>query len=56
MGGFIHPTVNLENVIPELADLDLVPLKYKNKQIDGALVNSFGFGGQNATVLFVKPE
>ncbi|MDD3000397.1 MAG: beta-ketoacyl-ACP synthase II [Candidatus Riflebacteria bacterium] len=56
MGGFIHPTINLENVIPELADLDLVPLKYIEKQIDGGLVNSFGFGGQNASVLFVKPE
>jgi 3-oxoacyl-[acyl-carrier-protein] synthase II len=56
INGFIHPTINLENVIPEIADLDLVPLKAKNKQIDGALVNSFGFGGQNASVLFVKPE
>ncbi len=54
--GFIHPTINLENPIEEIADLDLVPLQPKNKQIDGALVNSFGFGGQNASVLFVKPE
>lgn len=55
-GGFIHPTVNLENIDPELQDLDLVPLKYKEKQIDGALVNSFGFGGHNASVLVVRPE
>ena len=54
--GFIHPTINLENVDPELQDLDLAPLSAKNKQIDGGLVNSFGFGGQNASVLFAKPE
>lgn len=54
--GFIHPTINLENVDPELHDLDLSPLSAKNKQIDGGLVNSFGFGGQNASVLFAKPE
>ncbi len=50
--GFIHPTLNLENADAELADLDLVPLVAKEKQIEGALVNSFGFGGQNASVLF----
>lgn len=54
--GFIHPTINLENVDPELQDLDLAPLSAKNRQIDGGLVNSFGFGGQNASVLFAKPE
>ena len=54
--GFIHPTINLENVDPELADLDLAPLTAKDKQIDGGIVNSFGFGGQNASILFCKPE
>lgn len=54
--GFIHPTVNLENVDPELQDLDLAPLTARRKQIDGGIVNSFGFGGQNASVLFVRAE
>ena len=54
--GFIHPTVNLENVDPELQDLDLAPLSAKNRQIDGGLVNSFGFGGQNACILLARPE
>lgn len=54
--GFIHPTVNLENVDPELQDMDLTPLKVKDRQIDGAIVNSFGFGGQNASLLFCYPE
>ncbi len=52
--GFIHPTVNLENPSEELLDLDLVPLKAKEKQIDAGIVNSFGFGGQNASVLIGK--
>ncbi|MGM0598855.1 MAG: beta-ketoacyl-ACP synthase II [Candidatus Rifleibacteriota bacterium] len=54
--GFIHPTVNLENPNDEIADLDLVPLKAKDKQIQAGLVNSFGFGGQNATVLIGRVE
>ena len=54
--GFIHPTINLENVDPELQDLDLAPLSAKNRQIDGGLVNSFGFGGQNACILLARPE
>lgn len=54
--GFVHPTINLENVEPELSDLDLAPLSAKEKQIDGGLINSFGFGGQNASVLFCRPE
>ncbi|EKD84240.1 MAG: hypothetical protein ACD_39C00157G0001, partial [uncultured bacterium] len=54
--GFIHPTINLDNIDPELSDLDLAPKVAKAKQIDGGIVNSFGFGGQNASVLFCKPE
>lgn len=54
--GFIHPTLNLENVDAELADLDFAPLVAKDKQITGALVNSFGFGGQNASVLFCPAD
>ncbi|OGK11669.1 MAG: beta-ketoacyl-[acyl-carrier-protein] synthase II, partial [Candidatus Riflebacteria bacterium GWC2_50_8] len=54
--GFIHPTINLDNIDPELSDLDLTPNVAKDKQIDGGIVNSFGFGGQNASVLFCKPE
>jgi 3-oxoacyl-[acyl-carrier-protein] synthase II len=52
--GFIHPTVNLENPDDELKDLNLVPQKAIEKQIDAGLVNSFGFGGQNASLLLAK--
>ena len=53
---FVHPTINLENVDEQLADLDFAPAKAKEKHITAGLVNSFGFGGQNASVLFTKYE
>ncbi|MEW6713394.1 MAG: hypothetical protein AB1403_26470, partial [Candidatus Riflebacteria bacterium] len=52
--GFIHPTINLDTPNDELADLDLVPKQAKEKQIEAGIVNSFGFGGQNASVLLGK--
>ncbi|MBU1108815.1 MAG: beta-ketoacyl-ACP synthase II [Candidatus Riflebacteria bacterium] len=55
LNGFIHPTINLDNIDPELSDLNLTPNVARDHQIDGAIVNSFGFGGQNASVLFCKP-
>jgi 3-oxoacyl-[acyl-carrier-protein] synthase II len=48
--GMIPPTLNLEKGDPE-CDLDYVPGKPRAAQIDVALSNSFGFGGQNATLV-----
>ena len=50
--GIIPPTLNLDNPSPEVADLDLVPHKAKEKKINVALSNSFGFGGTNACLIF----
>ena len=45
------PTLNLDN--PSVATpIDLVPHKAKEKPIDVALSNSFGFGGTNASLVF----
>ena len=52
--GFIPATLNYENPDPE-CDLDYTP-RSTEKTIDIALSNSFGFGGQNAALLFKKPE
>ncbi len=49
--GVIPPTANLENPDPE-CDLDYVPLVARRKQVDTAMVNGFGFGGQNAVAVF----
>ena len=51
----IHPTANLENPDPE-CDLDYVPGNPREAEVKKALSNSFGFGGQNATILFERFE
>ena len=45
------PTANLANVDPA-CDLDFVPNAARKMAIRGALSNSFGFGGTNATLVF----
>jgi 3-oxoacyl-[acyl-carrier-protein] synthase II len=52
--GILPPTLNLESVSEPCQGIDLVPLKAKEKKIDIALSNSFGFGGTNASVIMRK--
>ncbi|HTC85641.1 MAG TPA: beta-ketoacyl-ACP synthase II [Candidatus Acidoferrum sp.] len=50
--GWIPPTANLENLdLPE-CDLDYVPLVKRKATVDTAMINGFGFGGQNAVAIF----
>jgi len=49
----VPPTINLENPDPE-CDLDYVPHKARNTEVEFAMSNSFGFGGTNACLLFKK--
>jgi 3-oxoacyl-[acyl-carrier-protein] synthase II len=49
----IPPTINYETPDPE-CDLDYVPNTKREKKIEYALSNSFGFGGTNGALLFKR--
>jgi 3-oxoacyl-[acyl-carrier-protein] synthase II len=54
--GIMPPTINLEEPdLPEL-DLDYVPLVARVAKVDTAIINGFGFGGQNAVAVFRRFE
>jgi 3-oxoacyl-[acyl-carrier-protein] synthase II len=53
--GIIPPTINLENPDPE-CDLDYVPNVARQKKVRTVLSNSFGFGGHNASLVFIAYE
>ena len=49
--GIAPPTLNLDNPSVETA-IDLTPHTARERRIDIALSNSFGFGGTNASLIF----
>ncbi|WRO06687.1 beta-ketoacyl-ACP synthase II [Dehalococcoides mccartyi] len=49
--GIIPPTINLENPDTE-CDLDYAPNLARQVKVRNVLVNSFGFGGHNASLVF----
>ena len=53
--GMIHPTINYEHPDPD-CDLDYVPNQARRADVRVILKNSFGFGGQNACLVFRRFE
>ncbi|AGF28323.1 MULTISPECIES: beta-ketoacyl-ACP synthase II [Bacillus] len=51
--GIIPPTINIETPDEE-CDLDYVPDKAREQDVNIVLSNSLGFGGHNATLIFKK--
>lgn len=49
--GTIHPTINLDEVDPE-CDLDYTPNQAVRKKVRTGMCNAFGFGGNNASIVF----
>jgi 3-oxoacyl-[acyl-carrier-protein] synthase II len=52
--GVVPPTLNLVDPDEHAGALDLTPLRARRRDLDVALVNSFGFGGQNAAVILQR--
>ncbi|HET9905949.1 MAG TPA: beta-ketoacyl-ACP synthase II [Anaerolineales bacterium] len=53
--GILPPTIHYETPDPE-CDLDYIPNKAREKKINLALTNAFGFGGHNAVLAIRKYE
>jgi 3-oxoacyl-[acyl-carrier-protein] synthase II len=51
--GVVPPTINLENQDPA-CDLDYTANTAREKKLEAALSNSFGFGGTNGTIVFTR--
>jgi 3-oxoacyl-[acyl-carrier-protein] synthase II len=49
--GCVPPTLNLFDPDEAVADLDCTPLQSRSRDVRAALVNAFGFGGQNAALV-----
>jgi 3-oxoacyl-[acyl-carrier-protein] synthase II len=54
--GLVPPTINLDDPDEEGLGLDLAAKALERRDIRVALNNSFGFGGQNATLVFRRWE
>eukprot|EP00891_Asterochloris_glomerata_P002655 jgi/Astpho2/2655/Aster-07002 len=50
--GWLHPTLNQENLVDEVSAMNTVPNTKQEHKVTAAISNSFGFGGHNSVVAF----
>lgn len=50
--GWVHPTINHDDPIEEVAGLNVVPNEKQQHDVRVGISNSFGFGGHNSVVAF----
>lgn len=53
--GFVHPTINRDEVDPE-CDLDVVPGSGRSVRVDTALCNCIGFGSKNSALVLRRVD
>ncbi len=53
---FICESVNIDNLDPAFADMNIVRKRRDNVKLGTVLSNGFGFGGTNATLVFQHPD
>ena len=54
--GWLHPTINQDDPIDEVADIDTCPNVKVEHKVNAAISNSFGFGGHNSCCIFAPYE
>lgn len=55
-GKFVAPSINIETIDPDMADMPIARERIDNVDHQVILSNSFGFGGTNCTLAFSKFE
>ena len=50
--GILPPTLNLQEADPAAGEIDVIGPKPRDRAVDYAMTNGFGFGGVNASVVF----
>jgi 3-oxoacyl-[acyl-carrier-protein] synthase II len=52
--GWFAPTINLENVDPQCADLDYIQGNGRELEAEYVMSNNFAFGGINTSLIFQR--